>query len=92
MSKTTFEIASICLETFRPQELRLKDDSASHASHFNSPIDVSHLSIYMVASFFEQQSLVHRQRAVNKVLKPFFDQGLHAVQLNIKTPEEAYGK
>ena len=92
MAKTSFEIASLCLEHFRPVEFRLKDDSASHAGHFNGPLDVSHLSLYIISSFFDKQPLVKRQRAVNKVLQPFFDQGLQAVQLNIKTPQEAYGQ
>ena len=66
--------------------------SSLHENHFEGSLDVSHLNVYIVSDYFESQSLLQRQRSVNKVLQPFFDQGLHAVQLNTKTPSEIDGQ
>ncbi|MEK9657612.1 MAG: BolA family protein [bacterium] len=92
MPSTKDTIASLLLESFTPEKLEIRDDSAKHTEHIETELDISHLSIFIVSKKFEGLSLVNRQRAINKILQPFFDKGLHAVQLNTKTPKEYHGK
>ena len=91
MSDTVNKITSLLLERFKPEKLDIKDNSRHHQEHIETTLDVSHLGIYIVSDFFENKSPVQRQRAVNQVLQPFFDQGLHAVQMQTKTSAEVNG-
>eukprot|EP01047_Picozoa_sp_COSAG01_P000469 COSAG01_NODE_9_length_43729_cov_66.133463_6_plen_92_part_00 len=91
MSATKNEITSLILEQFKPSILEVQDDSSKHQEHIETVLDVSHLNIYIVSETFEGMGLVQRQRAINKLLQPFFDKGLHAVQLNTKAPSEVHG-
>jgi len=91
MSDTVNKITSLLMERFTPEKLDIKDNSRHHQEHIETTLDVSHLGIYIVSDFFENKSPVQRQRAVNQILQPFFDQGLHAVQMQTKTPAEVNG-
>jgi BolA protein len=42
----------------------------------------------MVAEALAGQSRVARHRAVNDCLKPAFDAGLHALAIEVRTPDE----
>ena len=42
----------------------------------------------MVADTLAGQSRVARHRAVNDCLKPAFDAGLHALAIEVRTPDE----
>lgn len=44
--------------------------------------------VEMVSSAFQGKSFIARHRAVNSLLAPEFDRGMHALSLRLKTPEE----
>ncbi len=74
-------------DTFQPESLQVDDDSHLHAGHAGArPGGETHYRVAMVASAFEGMSRVDRQRAVNKALAAEFADGLHALQLNLRTP------
>ncbi len=74
---------------FTPDTLHIQDDSARHAGHAGaSPQGESHYRIEMVSAAFVGMSRLQRQRAVNDCLKEEFQQGLHALQLQLKAPGE----
>ena len=85
------KITSLLLEHFSPKILKVLDNSAAHSEHLDTNFDLTHLALFIVSDSFENLSIVARQRAVNKVLQPYFDLGLHAVQMQTKTPSEING-
>ena len=44
--------------------------------------------VEMVSAAFQGKPPLARHRAVNSLLAPEFDRGLHALSLRLKTPEE----
>lgn len=76
-------------ESFTISELLIKDDSHKHAGHAGSHhAGETHFRVTIVSPDFSGQSRVTRQRTVNNVVKPLFDDRLHALQLFTHTPEE----
>jgi BolA protein len=76
-------------EAFRPMHLEIVDDSARHAGHAGaSPGGETHFNVLIVSAAFVGQTRVARSRAVHSVLSAELAQGLHALALTLKTPDE----
>jgi BolA family transcriptional regulator, general stress-responsive regulator len=68
------------------QSLVVKDNSFQHAGHNEkAKAGGTHFEIRCSAEEFNGLSPVAKQRLVNKILKPFFDQGMHALSLNLSS-------
>lgn len=68
----------------------LTDESAKHAGHAGAqPGGETHYKMVMVSPAFEGLTRVARQRLVYQLLHEEFDTGLHALSLDLKTPQEA---
>ena len=77
-------------DAFSPTELTVTDESNKHIGHAGwRPEGETHFHVRIVSDSFEGQSRVARQRAVYALLSDEFDAGLHALSLDLKTPEEA---
>jgi BolA protein len=75
---------------FAPQSLLVEDQSAMHAGHAGArPGGQTHYRLMLVSQAFAGLSRVERQRLVYQSLREEFDTGLHALSLDLKTPEEA---
>ncbi len=74
---------------FAPLHLEVHNESHQHAV---PPGAESHFKVIIVSSEFAPLGLVQRHRAVNAVLAPLFQQGLHALALHTLTPEEWYAQ
>ncbi len=73
-----------------PTRLAVIDDSASHAGHAGHDArGESHFTVEVVASAFEGQGRVARQRAVNAALADLLVERVHALAIVARTPEEA---
>jgi BolA family transcriptional regulator, general stress-responsive regulator len=72
-------------ETFDPLHLEVIDESHMHSVPAGSE---SHFKLLVVSERFVGQNLVARHRAVNALLRPEFEGGLHALALHTWTPEE----
>ncbi len=73
-----------------PQEVLLIDESAKHAGHAGArPGGETHYKLRIVSAAFAGLSRVARQRLVNEILATEFASGLHALSLELKSPEEA---
>lgn len=75
---------------FHPIELNVINESAQHAGHkpqFDGTGE-THFRIQMVSQSFEGQSRVARHRAINELLAPHFNEGLHALALELAAPGE----
>jgi len=67
----------------------LDDDSSKHAGHAGArPGGETHYRLRLVSTAFAGLSRVARQRLVYDALREEFDTGLHALSLDLKTPEE----
>lgn len=71
------------LETeLSPTTLEIVDESHDHRGHYTSDsIDPSHLKIRIGSAAFTGLSRVKQHQWVNRLLKPAFDEGLHALGL-----------
>lgn len=79
-------------QAFGPTHLTVVDDSARHAGHAGAtPGGQTHYAVLMVSSAFDGQSRVERARAVHAALAAEFADGLHALTLTLRTPEEDAG-
>lgn len=77
---------------FAPARVSVTDDSARHAGHAGArPGGQTHYSVEVVSPAFAGLSRVARSRAVHEALAAEFADGLHALALRLRTPEEAAG-
>lgn len=78
-----------------PECIEIEDDSARHAGHHHEGgIDgraggESHLNLTVVATAFEGQGRVQRQRAVTALLREELAGPVHALSIRALTPAEA---
>lgn len=73
-----------------PQEIVIADNSHRHAGHAGArPEGETHYRIRVVAAGFAGQNRLARSRAVHAALAAEFRQGLHALETELLTPEEA---
>lgn len=77
-------------QQFSPMAFVLEDQSARHAGHAGAePGGETHYRLHLVSDAFAGLSRVARQRLVHQALREEFDTGLHALSLDLKTPDEA---
>ena len=78
-----------------PERVEIEDDSARHAGHHHEGgIDgraggESHLNLTVVATAFEGQGRVQRQRAVTALLREELARPVHALSNRALTPAAA---
>mmetsp|Transcript_24890 Transcript_24890/g.45691 ORF Transcript_24890/g.45691 Transcript_24890/m.45691 type:complete len:165 (+) Transcript_24890:71-565(+) len=79
------------MKALSPDRLWLHDDSASHRGHrgvadANTP--ETHFRLEVVAESFKGMARVKRQQKIYDLLQEEFAAGLHALELQCRTPEE----
>uniref|UniRef100_A0A7S0E088 Bola-like protein n=1 Tax=Hanusia phi TaxID=3032 RepID=A0A7S0E088_9CRYP len=78
-------------QNLEPTHMELVDDSAKHAGHAamkDSTARESHFKLKVVSAKFEGLSLVKRHQLVYGLLNDQFKDGLHALNIVAKTPQE----
>ena len=76
-------------EAFSPAHLEVINESDHHAGHASSPgTGNSHFRIIMASEAFVGKSRIARHRAVNRVLTEELAGPIHALALELTTPEE----
>lgn len=89
MTNRASRIDTALRRAFAPAALRITDDSAKHAGHAGAaPGGQTHYTVLVVADSFAGQSRVARSRAVHAALDAEFANGLHALALTLRTPDE----
>ena len=74
---------------FAPAAIRVFDDSARHAGHAgHRPEGETHYDVLLVAAAFRGLSRVERSRLVHEALRAEFADGMHALTLTLRSPEE----
>lgn len=78
-------IYSLIAQTYRAQHLDVVDESHLHAVPAGAQ---THFKIIMVCDVFLGRTRVQRQQDLMSLLKAEFQTGLHALSLQLLTPEE----
>ncbi|MBB5688411.1 BolA family transcriptional regulator [Roseomonas alkaliterrae] len=92
MTNRAERIRAALESAFAPARVSVTDDSARHAGHAGArPGGQTHYSVEVVSPAFAGLSRVARSRAVHEALAAEFADGLHALALRLRTPEEAAG-
>jgi BolA protein len=84
-------IESKLKEAFLPVRLNVIDESHLHAGHQPDMTGTgeTHMRVQIVSESFSGKSRVDRHRAINALLKPELDAGLHALAIDVAAPGEA---
>ena len=76
------------IEMFEPINLEVIDESALHAGHSGArPEGETHFRVRLKSRIFVGKTRVERQRAVYKVLSSEIQERVHALALELSTPE-----
>jgi BolA protein len=74
---------------FTPDQLEVIDESRFHAGHAGArPEGETHFRVRMTSPAFAGKGRVDRQRLINTALREEFENGLHALAMELKAPEE----
>lgn len=77
-----------------PVSLEVIDDSHRHAGHLAAREDATgrsretHFTVKVVAQAFEGKSRIERHRMINGLLSTEIAEGIHALAIDAKAPEE----
>jgi BolA protein len=81
-------IRAILERELTPVSLHIEDESAFHAGHAGAR-EGGHFRVHIVSSQFSGHSRVQRHQLVYSALGPLPAQGIHALAIDARTPEEA---
>ena len=71
-----------------PVALELVDDSAAHAGHAGARSG-AHFNLRIVSARFAGMPRIARHRLVYDALRPWMAEGVHALAIDARTPDEA---
>ncbi|KLO14602.1 bola-like protein [Schizopora paradoxa] len=80
-------------DLFKPTALEISNDSSQHRHHTAMRAQgggngETHFSVMIVSEAFEQKRSMQRHRMIYSALADEFNDGLHALSINAKTPAE----
>ncbi|MBV8804888.1 MAG: BolA family transcriptional regulator [Sinobacteraceae bacterium] len=88
MPSPTVEQLRLALESqLRPVSLEIVDDSAQHAGHAGAR-EGGHFRVVLAADLFNGRSQLERHRLVYAAVAPLMGQGVHALSIIARTPNE----
>ena len=80
-------LAQALTEHLAPVALELEDDSAAHAGHAGARSG-AHFNLRIVSARFAGLTRVARHRLVYDALRPWMAEGVHALAIDARTPDE----
>ena len=81
------EIRQALVERLQPVALELVDDSAAHAGHPGARSG-AHFNLRIVSARFAGLPRISRHRLVYDALRPWMAEGVHALAIDARTPDE----
>ena len=81
------QLRSIIERELTPLTLEVVDDSAAHAGHAGAR-EGGHFRVMVVAGAFRGRSQLERHRLVYAAVAPLMGQGVHALSIVARSPEE----
>jgi BolA protein len=88
MPATISQIRSALESELKPRSLEIVDDSAKHAGHAGAR-EGGHFRVLVVADAFKGRSQLERHRLVYAAVTPLLGQGVHALSIIARTPDES---
>lgn len=89
MNTRAERMEALLRDRLSPARLDISDDSRLHAGHAGArPGGETHYSVLVVSEVFRGQTRIARSRMVHALLDGELAQGLHALALTLRTPEE----
>jgi BolA protein len=89
LSSRAARLEAILTEAFSPLLLRVVDESAHHAGHAGAqPGGETHYHVLVVSEVFRGMARIARSRAVHAAVAAEFATGMHALSLELRTPED----
>jgi BolA protein len=86
-------IHNILTDNLKPQILHISNESHKHQHHSgDNGTGETHYDITIISDAFVNISKINRHRMVTDLLRNELNSGLHALSLNLKTPEENNNK
>ena len=82
------QLRSALQRELTPRSLEIIDDSARHAGHAGAR-EGGHFSVVLVADAFKGRSQLERHRLVYAAVAPLMGQGVHALSIIARAPDEA---
>lgn len=76
-------------EVLRPVSLSLRDDSHLHAGHAGARSGRGHFHVEICSEVFRGLTPLARHRAVYAALGELMDTEIHALSMQLRTPDEA---
>jgi BolA protein len=76
------------LDSLKPINLEIQDDSALHAGHKGNT-GGGHFSVKIVSSQFSQKSQIMRHRLVYQLLNDLIPQQIHAISILAISPDDS---
>lgn len=88
MSVSATDIEACLREALAPTALQVQDDSHLHVGHAGAR-EGRHFTVRITSARFAGTSRVARHRLVYSALQALIPQGIHALAIEARTPEEA---
>tara|TARA_B100000700_G_C14999237_1_gene835458 strand:- start:1263 stop:1535 length:273 start_codon:yes stop_codon:yes gene_type:complete len=90
MNERYLRIKSELTKKLSPKILKIRDDSALHATHGNVKKEdkETHFYIKIASTVFNNKSKIDMHKLVYKILKAEFSRGLHALELELNDVEK----
>lgn len=80
-------IEALLAEALQPVSLQVQDDSARHAGHAGAR-EGGHFTVRVVSGRFAGMTRIARHRLVYDALLPLMRNGIHALAIEARTPDE----
>ena len=87
MTVTAAQVQSCLQEALQPTALLVQDDSHLHAGHAGAK-EGRHFSVQVVSSRFSGMTRLARHRLVYDSLFQLISQGIHALAIEARAPDE----
>jgi BolA protein len=88
-SATTAQRLEAALQSsLAPAQVQVRDDSALHVGHAGAR-EGGHFAVRVVSPVFAGLTRVARHRLVYDAARPLIAQGIHALAIDARTPDEA---
>lgn len=84
---STIEDIKQALQSLKPLQIEIEDDSAKHAGHAGNQ-GGGHYNLLIVSEQFEGLSLIQRHRLVFAQVDTLMQSQIHALSIQAKTPNE----
>lgn len=88
MPEATVDQILTKLAALEPQQIEVRDDSASHVGHAGAASGGGHFHLRLVSARFAGQSKIARHRLVYHLLGDLMQREIHALAMNLVAPDE----